>query len=209
MAAKRVSICPGCRSYYYDATDDRCANCGKELIKTQYTDLFWEKITDDERMKHITEVCSSGAGVNDNWKSPFEESYKDLFESVRNELFNDKPIFDLKGCRGRRAKIYVDKVEITTDVTVGSFISGNVTDGTKTIYFMDIIGVQFKESGVLIGYLQFETSNSTQNNASSNFFNENTFTFEESQYSNKFMLNVYYYVINQMNKIKRISYMKQ
>ena len=60
---------------------------------------------------------------------------------------------------------------------MGSFLTGNVTDGEKTIYYVDCIGVQFKRAGVTLGYLQLETASSLGNNRGSNFFNENTFTF--------------------------------
>jgi uncharacterized CHY-type Zn-finger protein len=88
-----------------------------------------------------------------------------------------KFICELEGNRGRNLKLYDTKIIITTKKTVGSFLTGNITDGEKTIYLCDITGVQFKRSGLLIGYLQFETTSMQMNNQDSNFFSENTFTY--------------------------------
>jgi len=94
------------------------------------------------------------------------------------EDIQEKPIYDLKGARGRYLKVYEDKCIIGTKVSVGSFITRNVSDGEKTIYYCDVLGVQYKRSGLQLGYLQLETASSTMNNRADNFFNENSFTFE-------------------------------
>ena len=73
-------------------------------------------------------------------------------------------IYDLNGVRGRHLDVYEDKVVITVKANFGSFLTGNISDGEKTIYFVDCIGVQFKKSGFQIGYLQFETASGTMNN---------------------------------------------
>ena len=54
----------------------------------------------------------------------------------------------------------------------------------------------------MIGYLQFETASGLMNNNSSNFFNENTFTFEENTVPNEKMLEVYRYIIGILDDIK-------
>lgn len=81
-----------------------------------------------------------------------------------------KLITSINGVRGRRIDIYDNKCVIKTDVTIGSVISHNATDGEKTIFYIDVTGVQFKESGLAIGFLQFETPSSQMNNLSNNFF---------------------------------------
>ena len=86
--------------------------------------------------------------------------------------------YELQGNRGRSIKIYDRKVEIKVDVTAGSILTGNATDGIKTIFYTDVIGFQYKEPGAAIGYLQFETASGQMNNQKSSFFSENTFTFE-------------------------------
>lgn len=90
----------------------------------------------------------------------------------------EQKIYDFKCVRGRHIDVYEDKVVFTVKAGIGSFLTGNFSDGEKTIYFSDCIGVQFKKSGFQIGYLQFETASIMMNNKSDNFFNENTFTWD-------------------------------
>lgn len=109
-------------------------------------------------------------------------SMEELSKTPYNEYKAEdiiKPIYDLKGARGRNMKVYEDKCVLTTKVTIGSVLTSNATDGEKTIYYSDVLGVQFKRANLTIGYLQFETASSSMNNKSSNFWNENSFTFEE------------------------------
>lgn len=98
-----------------------------------------------------------------------------------------KKIYDLEGVRGRHIDIYEDKVVLTVKAGIGSFFTGNVSDGEKTIYYVDCVGIQFKKSGFQIGYLQFETAGGVMNNKNSNFFNENTFTWDTTKQSNEKM----------------------
>ena len=56
-----------------------------------------------------------------------------------------------------------------------------------------------------LGYLQFETAASTSNNISSNFFNENTFTYEESHINEHCMDTIVDYVKQQLEKVKSSS----
>ena len=103
-------------------------------------------------------------------------------------------VYDIKGVRGRTMRVYEDRAVIKTEAGVGTFLLGNASDGEKTIYYMDCIGVQFKESGLQIGYLQLETASTLMNNKSNNFFNENSFTFDLSVTTNEFMSEVADYV---------------
>lgn len=57
-----------------------------------------------------------------------------------------KFIYEFEGVRGRTMKLYDTKVVIATDVTFGSIITGNATDGEKTIFLSDVVGVQFKKA---------------------------------------------------------------
>ncbi len=113
-------------------------------------------------------------------------------------------IFEAEGSRGRHICLYDTKCVITTNVTIGSVITGNSTDGEKTIFLCDVIGVQFKKSGTLIGYLQFETASTQMNNKDSNMFSENTFTFEHGKngLTNETMQNVYNYVVTRLEELK-------
>lgn len=111
-------------------------------------------------------------------------------------------IYDLNGCRGRMIKVYDDKVVLLVKAGLGSFITGNISDGEKTIYYADCIGVQFKKSGFQIGYLQFETAGGIMNNRVNNFFNENTFTWDTTQQSNEKMEEVANYAKERVDYYK-------
>lgn len=111
-------------------------------------------------------------------------------------------IYDLDGVRGRHIDVYEDKVVLTVKAGIGSFLTGNVSDGEKTIYYVDCIGVQFKKSGFQIGYLQFETAGGIMNNKSSNFFNENTFTWDTTKQSNEKMEEVANYCKKMVDEYK-------
>lgn len=111
-------------------------------------------------------------------------------------------VYSIKGARGRHIDVYENKCVIKTKTTIGSIIASNATDGEKTIYYKDCVGVQFKKSGFTIGYLQLETSASSMNNHGSNFFGENSFTFEPGQVSNEKMEEVANYIKRKIDEIK-------
>lgn len=102
-------------------------------------------------------------------------------------------LFRIKGARGRVLEVYNNKCIIQTKITLGSVITGNASDGEKTIFYPDCTAIQFKLSGALIGYLQLETPSMQMNNTKSNFFSENTFTFEGTD-KNELMSEVYYFI---------------
>ena len=113
-------------------------------------------------------------------------------------------ICQFEGVRGREMELYDNKVVITTKKTVGSLITGNITDGEKTVFLKDVVGIQFKESGALIGYLQFETPSMQMNNNNNNMFSENTFTYENAKngITNELMRAVYKYVTDRIEDLK-------
>lgn len=113
-------------------------------------------------------------------------------------------LYQLEGVRGRSILIFDRKCVISTKAGVGSFITGNVTDGEKTIFYKDVVGVQFKKSGGMIGYLQFETGSVQMNNQNSNMFSENTFTFEHGKngVTNEQMEFIYHQVCDMIEALK-------
>ena len=143
----------------------------------------------DERRKQLAEA----------------EKRKQLAEA--NEKRKADCVYDLIGVRGRSMKVFDDHVEIKVELTAGAVLTGNLTDGIKIIFYKDVIGIQFKESTGIIGYLQFETASGLMNNNSSNFWNENTFTYEATKpnTSNEEMKEVFSYVVNQISKYKQIQ----
>lgn len=135
-----------------------------------------------------------------------QEKVKQANQELEKQLksYDIKPLFEFSGSRGRFLKVYKDRVMIKVDATAGSFFTGNLTDGEKTIFYHDCIGVQFKEAGAIIGYLQLETASGLMNNNDSNFFNENTFTFEGKGDMNKKMRKLAEFITEQVAKHKQI-----
>ena len=121
---------------------------------------------------------------------------------VREEKENVDIVYQIKGVRGRNLKVFADRCIIKVTANLGSFLTGNVSDGEKTIYYADCVGVQFKEAGIQIGYLQLETAANTMNQKSDNFFNENSFTFDISTTTNEQMREVRDYIQGQIRAIK-------
>ena len=113
-------------------------------------------------------------------------------------------LYQLEGVRGRSMWVFDKKCVIFTKAGIGSFITGNVSDGEKTIFYKDVVGVQFKKSGGMIGYLQFETPSAQMNNHDSNMFSENTFTFEHNKngVTNEQMEAVYHQICDIIESIK-------
>lgn len=116
------------------------------------------------------------------------------------ERYEADLVYEINGARGRSIRIYPYKCIISTSVTAGSLLTRNATDGEKTIYFSDVIGLQFKKPGLTLGYLQFETASGTMNNDKSNFFSENTFTFEAS--AEKLTQEAYEYIVGILDELK-------
>ncbi len=111
--------------------------------------------------------------------------------------------YEFEGNRGRSIRIYDRKVEIRTKVSAGSVLTGNATDGNKIIFYTDIVGLQWKEPGLAIGYIQFETPGGQMNNEKSNFFSENTFTFEYKNGITPEVLNeIIDYILERLEEIK-------
>jgi len=115
-----------------------------------------------------------------------------------------KLVCKLEGVRGRKIAVYDNKCVINTDATLGSLLTNNALDGEKTIFYIDVVGVQFKVSGLAIGYLQLETPSMQMNNQASNMFSENTFTFEENKngITNELMEQVRDYILSRIEGYK-------
>ena len=131
------------------------------------------------------------------------QSGKDVLTRAKEAAQTNGAVYFLEGARGRIITVYDDKVVLTTRVTAGSLIAGNATDGEKTIYYVDCIGVQFKRGGMTLGYLQFETASGIMNNRASNMFNENSFTWDPSALSNETVEEVANFVKGKIDECKR------
>lgn len=155
-----------------------CSGCGKQL-------------------PNGSSFCSGcGKCLNVNGSSSNLSANKGL------ENPTDGAIYSIEGVRGRHIDIFENKCTIKIKTTVGSIITGNATDGEKTIYYKDCIGIQFKKAGFTVGYLQFETATGMMNNKNSNFFGENSFTFDTTKISNEKMEEVARFVKSKIDEIK-------
>lgn len=114
------------------------------------------------------------------------------------------------GARGRTLSIYDTKCVINTSVTAGSILSGNATDGEKTIFYLDCVGIQYKDAGRTLGFLQLETPSMQMNNQTSNLASENTFSFDDVPGStNAVMQTVYAAVCDLVETVKYCPPVKQ
>lgn len=158
---------------------------------------FGYLIIDDDNVDFLLELY---------YKQRDDEKQNDNDHSFNIEAYKSAApkgaVYHIEGARGRKIDIYPNKCVITVGVTIGSVMSNNATDGEKTIYFCDCIGLQFKKPGLTLGYLQFETAASTSNNIASNFFNENTFTYDNSQINEYCMHIIVNFVKQQLEQAK-------
>lgn len=171
--AKRMIHCVNCGSIIEEDCDF-CYFCGQDP----------QEVSDGGDMPVAEEVLTEA-----------REYQQEDFDYAVHGL---NPVYQLDGARGRRMVVYKNKAVIKTGVTLGSIVTHNATDGEKTIYFRDVIGIQYKKPGLTLGYLQLETASAKGNNNASNFFDENTFTYDHGQDIHE----VYQYIISRMDEIK-------
>ena len=198
------TLCEHCHSQYEkvlnsinnaDEFEENLAQFQNDFAKTETLDKLVEyllklhNLKDGYDNKQANDIHEESDSINGNI-GPFE---------------NQDLVYSIEGVRGRHIDIYKEKVVITTKVTIGSLIAHNATDGEKTIYYSDCIGVQFKQSKFTIGYLQLETASSNGNNKDSNFFSENAFTYDTTVISNERMTEVANYVKSRVDAVKKGS----
>ncbi len=111
-------------------------------------------------------------------------------------------ICTVNGTRGRSMELYDNKCIIKTDVSLESIVTRNANDGEKTIFFIDCCGLQFKEAGNSIGFIQLETSTPQMNNLDNNYYSENSFTFDNGYENNQLMRDIYDYIAVRMEGYK-------
>lgn len=160
-----------------------CKSCKAKMESNGIKDIeTMKKIIEQEEAerKKLEEIEEMERKIREKQAEEEKKELAARAESAVEEVKkyeNEKPVFSLDGNRGRHMTVYPNKCVITTTVTVGSVLTGNMTDGEKTIYYLDVTGLQYKAPRLLIGYIQFETCSGQMNNLKDNFFAENTFTF--------------------------------
>ncbi|OPX63325.1 MULTISPECIES: DUF4429 domain-containing protein [unclassified Methanoregula] len=90
-------------------------------------------------------------------------------------------IMDFYGSNGQ-IELYKDKLVIRREGFL-AVLSHGFTKGDKTIYLNQITGIQFRQAGLIVGYIQFTLPGGIESkkgviNAA---YDENTVTFERSQ----------------------------
>ena len=72
----------------------------------------------------------------------------------------------------------------------------------ETIFLCNVVGVQIKKSGILIGYLQFETRSMQMDRQKDHMFSENTFPYEDGKngITNKWIEAGYHYVTDRIEE---------
>lgn len=117
------------------------------------------------------------------------KKWANLVKNTREKAVANGAVFFCVGSEGRILSVYEDRVSLLTKPK--SFV--NFSNGEKTIYYKDCVGVQFNPSpsSWQLGYLQFETS-SNMTNHTSTYYNENTFVWylQKSEVTNEGMQEV-------------------
>ena len=104
---------------------------------------------------------------------PMEERVKLRPEGVRYCMVNNT---------GKILDVYDNKVvfcstQSTSTVVTGLVFGTSTTQGEKTIYFKDAVGVQYKPSAIADGYIQVETAAGGVSSSSSQYGGENSIQF--------------------------------
>ena len=110
---------------------------------------------------------------NEMIAAPMEERVKMRPEGVRYCLVNSL---------GKILDVYENKVIFTSTQSTSTIVTGlvfgtSMTQGEKTIYFKDAIGVQYKPSSIADGYIQVETAAGGVSTSSSQYSGENSIQF--------------------------------
>jgi len=178
-----------------------CPNCD-ELIDDNVTICPFCKF--DKSTGKVNDLSEAEILALQKQREQREQNFEKEMQGFRTSALPGA-VFHIQGSRGRMIDIYPHKCIITTDVTLGAVLTGNATDGRKTIFYQDCVGFQVKAPGLALGYIQIETSGSLMNNEKSNFFNENTFTFDTSQLSEQAFAYVVDYLTKQIEATKKGS----
>ena len=127
-----------------------------------------------EAAKNYTDGLKEQEAKNKELASaPMEERIKMRPEGVRYCMVNNL---------GKILDIYDNKVVFTSTQSSSTVVTGllfgtSVTQGEKTIYYKDAIGVQYKPSSIADGYIQIETAAGGVTSSSSQYGGENAIQF--------------------------------
>lgn len=115
-----------------------------------------------------------------------EAKNKELGSLPMEERIKQRPegvLFCLVNNSGKILDVYENKVVFTSTRSTSTLVTGilfsgsQMTQGEKTIYYRDAIGIQFKPSSLLDGYIQIETPAGNMTSSSSAYGGENSIQF--------------------------------
>lgn len=127
----------------------------------------------DAAKNYTNELKEQGAENKRLASLPMEERVKERPEGVKYCLINNL---------GKILDVYDDKVIFTSTKSTATLVTGlvfgtSVTQGEKTIYYRDAIGVQYKPSSIADGYIQVETAAGNMTAKGNQYSGENSIQF--------------------------------
>ena len=135
-----------------------------------------------DKAKEATKKYTDGLKEQENKNkelacAPMEERVKMRPEGVKYCIVNNL---------GKILDVYENKVIFTSTQSTSTVVTGlifgtSVTQGEKTIYYKDAIGVQYKPSAIADGYIQVETAAGGMTSSSSQYSGENSIQFSGKQ----------------------------
>lgn len=132
--AKKMKLCKQCKNWTDDQTRD-CPKCGFVLVETPLTNIFWGKITEEEKEQYTKKYMDSENYVLEEIKKP--EGVVHYLEGYNGQLY-----------------VYEDKIVIERKGVLGVISHGMA--GSKTIPMSSIQNIQLKKAGDFFnGFIQF------------------------------------------------------
>ena len=122
---------------------------------------------------YTTELKENEAKNKELLNMPMEERVKSRPEGVKYCIINNT---------GKILDVYDNKVVFSSTKSTSTLVTGlvfgtSVTQGEKTIYYKDAVGVQYKPSSIADGYIQIETAAGGVTSSSSQYGGENSIQF--------------------------------
>ncbi len=138
-----------------------------------------------------------------------EAKNKELGSLPMEERIKQRPegvLFCLINNLGKILDVYENKVVFTATRSTSTLVTGilfsgsQMTQGEKTIYYRDAIGIQFKPSSITDGYIQIETSAGNMTSTSSKYGGENSIQFGKA--CNEDAATIAEFIKNKIEEIK-------
>ena len=122
---------------------------------------------------YTTELKENEAKNKELLNMPMEERVQSRPEGVKYCIINNT---------GKILDVYDNKVVFSSTKSTSTLVTGlvfgtSVTQGEKTIYYKDAVGVQYKPSSIADGYIQIETAAGGVTSSSSQYGGENSIQF--------------------------------